>query len=136
MTTATTFRFLASNSLNPFKKQAFSRTVLFLSVILLSMVTIDNIFFVSYSINVYEQNCAQWPGLSILPSPSEVNKLLSIWSFHLIQQCNIQKCFIPFFFYFPIYNLLYFRSTYINSMYDMFIFNNFSQKGIDHITDK
>ena len=53
----------------PFKKQAFSRFVLFFSVTRLSMVMMHSMVLVSYSMKVYEQYCAQCPGLSILPSP-------------------------------------------------------------------
>lgn len=52
----------------PLMSPAFSRFTLFLSVSRLSMVLMARIFLLEFSINVYVQNWAQCPGLSILPS--------------------------------------------------------------------
>ena len=69
VTTSTMWSPLSMSMLIPFKKQAFSRFVLFFSVTRLSMVMMHSMVLVSYSMKVYEQYCAQCPGLSILPSP-------------------------------------------------------------------
>lgn len=73
VTTSTTFMSLLSKNSKPFTKQAFSKLVLFFSVILLSRVIIHSILMVVYSINVQEQYWAQWHGLSILLSPEVQN---------------------------------------------------------------
>lgn len=50
-------------------KPAFSMLVLFFPTALLSSVSIAMIFLLSFSIMEYVQYLAQWPGLSIRPSP-------------------------------------------------------------------
>lgn len=50
-------------------KPAFSMLVLFFPTSLLSSVSIAMIFLLSFSIMEYVQYLAQWPGLSIRPSP-------------------------------------------------------------------
>ena len=59
-----------------FLKQAISRTELFPPVILMimSMIMMHSIVFVSFSIKVYVQYWALWPGLSMRPSPFNKQK--------------------------------------------------------------
>lgn len=69
VTTSTTLMPLSLKNCIPRRKQAFSRLVLFRSVLRLSIVVMHRIFLDVYSMKVYEQYCAQCPGLSIRPSP-------------------------------------------------------------------
>ena len=59
-----------------FLKQAISRTELFPPVILMimSMIMMHSIVLVSFSIKVYVQYWALWPGLSMRPSPFNKQK--------------------------------------------------------------
>lgn len=69
VTTSTTLMPLSLKNCIPRRKQAFSRLVLFLSVLRLSTVVMHRIFLDVYSMKVYEQYCALCPGLSIRSSP-------------------------------------------------------------------
>lgn len=88
VTTSTTLMPLSLKNCIPRRKQAFSRLVLFLSVLRLSIVVMHRIFLDVYSMKVYEQYCALCPGLSIHSSPkneSMQNKISQVeWYMYTI----------------------------------------------------